>query len=742
LKINFQFFIHYKSFFMKNSFLTLFLAIFIGLGLKAETPLPDEGMWLPMFVDRLNWTDIQEMGLQLTPEELYSINNSSLKDAVVGLAAGSAPNGYFCTGEIVSDKGLMLTNHHCAYDIIQSQSSVENDYLTDGFWAMSLEEELPNPGITASFLVRMEDLNSVILPELTEEMTGAERSAKVRELTKDIKEQASQDGKYDVVVKSFFGGNEYYMFVYETFKDVRLVGTPPESIGKYGGDTDNWMWPRHTGDFAVLRVYTAPDGSPAEYSEDNIPLKPRHHLPISLKGVEKDDFAMIWGFPGSTERYLTSAGIEFAINEKNPAIVEIFGAVLEQMKIHMDADDAIRIKYASDYASMANGWKYFIGQTRGLKRLDVKSKKAAIENDFDNWVNKNSGRKEKYGNTIGKITAGYDEMEAVVKQVYYSSIGMGRIQLLSNTGQAAQLESLLEDAKNNKTAIGISVESITGELPELFEDFDREMDMDITKVILSVYKKNLATDQLPTVFEIINADFDGDINAYVDDLYEESMFASEESMMKFLKKPKLKKLQKDPAFILSNSLRDVLMENRVAFMNGQNKVDDGMRLFIDGLRKMNPDTKYYPDANSSLRFTYGSVQDYYPADAVHYNYVTHLFGVMEKEDPGSDEFIVPEKLKQLYEAKDYGDYGVDGKLIVCFLSTNDITGGNSGSPVMNGNGELIGIAFDGNWEAMSGDIAFEPELQRTINVDIRYVLFVIDKFAGAQHLIDEMTIVK
>jgi hypothetical protein len=720
----------------------LFLAIFIGLGLRAETPLPDEGMWLPMFVDRLNWTDIQEMGLQLTPEELYSINNSSLKDAVVGLAAGSAPNGYFCTGEIVSDKGLMLTNHHCAYDIIQSQSSVENDYLTNGFWAMSLEEELPNPGITASFLVRMEDLNSVILPELTEEMTGAERSAKVRELTKDIKEQASEDGKYDVVVKSFFGGNEYYMFVYETFKDVRLVGTPPESIGKYGGDTDNWMWPRHTGDFAVLRVYTAPDGSPAEYSEDNIPLKPRHHLPISLKGVEKDDFAMIWGFPGSTERYLTSAGIEFAINEKNPAIVEIFGAVLEQMKIHMDADDAIRIKYASDYASMANGWKYFIGQTRGLKRLDVKSKKAAIENEFENWVNNNSGRKEKYGDAIENITAGYNEMEAVVKQVYYSSIGMGRIQLLSNTGQAAQLESLLEDAKNNKSAIEISVESITGELPALFEDFDREMDMDITKAILNVYKKNLTADQLPAVFEIINAEFDGNIDAYVADLYKESMFASEESMMKFLKKPKLKKLRKDPAFILSNSLRDVLMNNRVAFMNGQNKVDDGMRLFIDGLRKMNPDTKYYPDANSSLRFTYGSVQDYYPADAVHYDYVTHLFGVMEKEDPTNDEFIVPEKLKQLYEEKDYGDYGVDGKLIVCFLSTNDITGGNSGSPVMNGNGELIGIAFDGNWEAMSGDIAFEPELQRTINVDIRYVLFVIDKFAGAKHLIDEMTIVK
>jgi hypothetical protein len=727
---------------MKHFILTFAAAIFFGLGIKAETPLPDEGMWLPMFVERLNWVDIQEMGLQLTAEELYSINNSSLKDAVVGLAAGSAPNGYFCTGEIVSDKGLMFTNHHCAYDIIQSQSSVENDYLTNGFWAKSHEEELPNPGITASFLIRMEDLNDVILPELTNEMTGAERSAKVRELTKEIKEKASEDGKYDVVVKSFYGGNEYYMFVYETFKDVRLVGTPPESIGKFGGDTDNWMWPRHTGDFAVLRVYSAPDGSPAEYSEDNIPLKPRHHLPISLKGVEKDDFAMIWGFPGSTERYLTSAGIKFAINEKNPAIVEIFGTVLEQMKIHMDADDATRIKYASDYAGMANGWKYFIGQTRGLKRLDVKSKKEAIEKDFSTWLNKNSGRKEKYGNVLEQIAEGYADMEDVVKQMYYSSIGMGRIQLLNNTGQALQLEDLLEDAKNNKAAIEITVEAVNAEIPQIFEDFDREMDIDITKAILKVYKKNLPVSQLPSVFETINSDFDGDIDDYVNKLYEKSIFASEESMTKFMKKPKLKVLRKDPAYVLNNSLREILMNNRMAFMEGQNKVDDGMRLFIDGLRTMNPDVKYYPDANSSLRFTYGSVQDYYPADAVHYNYITHLFGVMEKEDPSSDEFIVPEKLKKLYDDKDFGDYGSDGKLIVCFLSTNDITGGNSGSPVMNGKGELIGIAFDGNWEAMSGDIAFEPELQRTINVDIRYVLFIIDKFAGAQNLIDELTVIK
>ncbi len=727
---------------MKRLLITLFVAVLFGQSLSASTPRPDEGMWLPMFVDRLNWTDIQEMGLQLTAEELYSINNSSLKDAVVGLASGSAPNGYFCTGEVVSDKGLIFTNHHCGYDVIQNHSTVENDYLTDGFWAMSHEEELSNPNLTASFLVRMEDLTGEIIPELNDTMSAGERREKIREITKDIKEEAAEDGKYDVVVKSFFGGNEYYLFVYETYKDVRLVGAPPSSIGKYGGDTDNWMWPRHTGDFCIFRVYSAPDGSPAEYSEDNVPLKPRHHLPISLKGVEKDDFAMIWGFPGSTERYLTSYGIEFALQKKNPAIINVLGTALEVMKSYMDADDAIRIELASDYASMANGWKYFIGQTKGLKNLDVKSKKEEIEKDFTNWVNSSAANKEKYGDVLENIASGYEEMDDVVTPLYYSSIGSGNIELLGMVSQVGQLEGLLENKKDNKAAIEETANSIKAGLDEFYGDYKINMDRDFMKAFLHLYKNNVDGSQLPGFFATINEDFDSNVDAFVDEMFAESMFTDKVRLTKFLDKPKVKKLEKDLAYQVANDLRGVMMQYGQGFNSTQAKVDKNMGLFIDGLRKMNPDKKYYPDANSSMRFTYGTVQDYYPADAIHYDYVTHLYGVMEKEDPGSDEFIVPEKLKELYEAKDYGQYGVDGKLIVCFLSTNDITGGNSGSPVMNGNGELIGIAFDGNWEAMSGDIAFEPELQRTINVDIRYVLFIIDKFAGAQNLIDELTIVK
>jgi hypothetical protein len=726
---------------MKKLFLSLLLAALVSHNLVASSRM-DEGMWLPMFVERLNWTDIQQMGLQLTIEEMYDINNSSLKDAVVGLAGGSAPGGFFCTGEIVSDQGLVFTNHHCAYDIIQSHSTIQHDYLTDGFWAMSLEEELSNPGITASILVRMEDLTEAVMAELTDDMTAEERSAKVREITNPIRDEAAQDGKYDAIVKGFYNGSEYYLFVYETYKDVRLVGAPPSSIGKYGGDTDNWMWPRHTGDFAVLRIYTAPDGSPAEYSKENIPLKPRHHLPISLKGYDRNDYAMIWGFPGSTERYLTSHGIEFAVEQKNPAIISILGTILDVMKIHMDADDATRIKYASDHAGLANGWKYFIGQTRGLKRLDVKGKKREIENDFTDWIEQSSDRRNRYGNVIGNLEAGYQKMDGLVTPFYFLFLGSRNIDFSGLAMQTMQLEGFLEDRKENRAQIEITVEALNAGADEFFEDYDFDIDRDMAKALLKLLRKELKPEQLPSVFLTIDDKFKGNIEDYVNDIFDVSILTDKERFLKFLNKPRKKTLDSDPGFALVNSLNESAMLYRADFMDGQAEVDNNMRLFIEGLRVMNPDINYYPDANSTLRFTYGTILDYYPADAVHYNYVTHLYGVMEKEDPTHPEFIVPEKLKSLFEAKDYGQYGENGKMIVNFLSTNDITGGNSGSPVINGKGELIGIAFDGNWEAMSGDIAFEVELQRTINVDIRYVLFIIDKYANAQHLINELTIAK
>ena len=727
---------------MKKYIFVLSLAIVFGLNSLFASLRTDEGMWLPMFVERLNWTDIQKMGLQLTIDELYSINHSSLKDAVVGLAEGSAPNGFFCTGEIVSDKGLLFTNHHCAYDVIQRHSSIQHDYLTDGFWAMNAEDEIPNPGLTASFLVRMEDVTEQVLSELDDEMTIEKRAAKIREITSPIKEKASEDGKYDAVVKSFYDGSEYYLFVYQTFKDVRLVGAPPSSIGKFGGDTDNWMWPRHTGDFAILRVYSAPDGSPADYSKDNVPLKPKHHLPVSIKGYEKDDYAMIWGFPGNTERYLTSYGIDFAINQKNPAIIDVFGTMLDVMKTQMDADPAIRIELASDHAGIANVWKYFIGQTRGLKRLDVKSKKEEIEKDFINWYKKNDETNEKYGNVLQNLQAAYQQMEGTITPFYLISIGSSNIECLNLSMQTVVMEEMLEKKKENKAQIELTIDALKETSEEFYSDYNISMDRDMLSSMLSLFKKRLSLNQLPDIFATINAKFNGDINSYVDYVFKNSIFTDKDRYNKFLSNPKVKTLKKDPINELSSSFNKIIASYQANLAEGQQNVSLNMRKFIAGLREMNPSVKYYPDANSSMRFTYGTIKDYYPADAVHYDYITHAKGILEKEDPTNEEFIVSPKLKELIKKGDFGIYGKDGDLVINFLSTNDITGGNSGSPVINGKGELIGIAFDGNWEAMSGDIAFENELQRTISVDIRYVLFVIDKYAGAKHLIDELTLVK
>ena len=713
----------------------------MGSNLFAYTP-PDEGMWLPMFVDRLNYVDMQEMGLQLTAEEIYSINNSSIKDAIIGLSTSSKPNGYFCTGEIVSDQSLVFTNHHCGFDIIQQHSSLEHDYLRDGFWARDLSEELPNEALTASFLIRMDNVTDSIIPFLSDTMSEGDRSSKVREISKRLKENASEDDKYNVVVKGFFEGNEYYLFVYEVYEDVRLVGAPPSSIGKFGGDTDNWMWPRHTGDFSIFRVYAAPDGSPAKYSEDNVPLKPKHHLPVSLKGIEKDDFAMIWGYPGSTNRYMTSFGVQYNVDKFSPPLIDLLGKRLSIWKEDMSANQEVRIKYASKYAGLANGWKYYIGQSRGLKKLHIVDKKKVIEDNFTKWVNADADRKEKYGDALSEIEESYKTMGNFIEPMMYANLGLMGPEIVNFAQEFMQYEQQLNDSKDNPEAPKETAENFRESAKEHFKDYNAPTDKKVLAGLYQMYADNVPEDQYPEFYKDIIKKYKGDFNKYADYIFEKSIFTSEEKVNAFLDKPNAKKLAKDPAYILSSDVMGALMASMGQYRSAQSGLTKGERLFVAGLRKLNSDKVYYPDANSTMRLSYGSVLDYFPADAVHYDYVTHLSGVMEKEDPTNDEFIVPAKLKQLYEEKDFGRYGQDGRLIVGFLTTNDITGGNSGSPVINGNGELIGLAFDGNWEAMSGDIAFEPRLQRTICVDVRYVLFVIDKFAGATNLIDELTIVQ
>lgn len=713
--------------------LILLLVVVTGFSFKAKA---DEGMWLPMFIDRLNYVDMQKMGLQLTPEEIYSVNNSSLKDAIIIFDRG-------CTGEVVSDKGLILTNHHCGYSQIQSHSTVDHDYLTDGFWAGNMNEELPNEGTIAKFLIRMEDVTKRILSEVNENMTEEQRSKKIKEIAQKLEDESVGDTHYDATVKSFYNGNEYYLFVYETFKDVRLVGAPPTSIGKFGADTDNWMWPRHTGDFSIFRVYTGPDGKPAEYSKDNIPLIPKHYLPISIKGFEKNDFAMILGYPGSTDRYLTSYGVLFAVDKLNPTIVKIRQRKLDILKEDMDASDEIRIKYATKYARTANYWKYFIGQTKGLKRLKVYDKKKQHEEEFEKWVEADPAREKKYGEALKYIAEAYKDISQFEYfRWYFNETFYRGCEVLNFARNFEKIVELLNEEEKDTEKIDKEIETIRETSDKFFKDYNAPTDKKLFAAMLEMYYQDVPEKQQPELLKEYGGKYKGDFTKLADKVFSKSIFCDQEEINEFLNDPNARKLEKDIAYVLMKDFFDKYRSISKEYIQTQYLLDKGNRLFLAGLREMKQDKKFYPDANFTMRLTYGKVLDYYPADAVHYDYVTTLKGVMEKEDPTNWEFVVPEKLKELYNKKDYGKYGDDGKMITCFLTDHDITGGNSGSPVINGKGELIGLAFDGNWEAMSGDIAFEPELQRTINVDIRYVLFIIDKFAGAKNIINEMTIVE
>ncbi|MFO8236253.1 MAG: S46 family peptidase [Bacteroidales bacterium] len=718
---------------MKRKVSLLFIAVWLSSILTIRA---DEGMWLLTMLEKMNMDRMQEMGLKLSAEDIYSINQSSVKDAVVNF-------GGFCTGEIVSDQGLIFTNHHCGYGAIQEHSSTENNYLKKGFWAQNKDEEIPIDGLYVSFLVKMEDVTERVTSELDEDMTEEERAQKIDEIAVQIENKATEDNDYNANVKSFYNGNEFYLMIYEKYEDVRMVGAPRESIGKFGHDTDNWMWPRHTGDFAIFRVYSAPDGTPAEYSEENVPLEPKHHFPISLKGVEKDDYSMILGYPGGTSRYMTSYGVEETMKIVNPTRIKVREKKLEIMKEAMNASEELRIKYASKFSGSSNYYKYSIGQNEGLRRLNVIQEKKKLEDKFRDWVDADPKREEKYGEALTLISEAYEDRETFFRTYNYMAEALFQgAEIINFSSRFMGLYQTLSENPDSTEAIEAEVENINTSLEDFYEDYHAPTDKRIMAALFKIFYKNVEEEHQPELFSKIEELYDGDFEKYADEIYNNSMFTSLDRVKNFLEDPEAEILEADPAFGAMQSIQGKIKQIGNKYRSFEMQLNKGQRLFLAGLREMEENKDFYPDANFTMRLTYGKIDDYYPRDAVHYDYYTTLKGVMEKEDPDDEEFIVPAKLKELYKKKDYGRYGENGEMRICFISNNDITGGNSGSPVLNDKGELTGIAFDGNWEAMSGDIKFEPELQRTISVDVRYILFVIDKFAGADHLIEEMDIVE
>ena len=709
----------------------LFLLVLITFNGRA-----DEGMYLP-FTIKSNYAQMKALGLELSHKEIYNPKKASLKDAIVSL-------GGFCTAEIISSQGLLLTNHHCGYDAIAENSTVEHDYLTDGFWAKDFGSEIPVAGLTASIVVRVEDVTKEVQTVLTDVMDEDERAKVIRDISMEISKKAVEGTHYQAYVQSFYDGNEFYLFIVEVFEDVRLVGAPPSSIGKFGGDTDNWMWERHTGDFSMFRIYAGKDNKPAKFAMDNQPYSPKHYLPISIGGIEEGDFSMVMGYPGRTNRYLTSYGVKTAIEKDQPSRVKVRQKKLELMKEHMDASDAIRLQYASNYAQISNYWKYFIGQTEQLKRNNVYTKKVAIEKEFTDWVNLEEERKTKYGNVLKDIEDAYKVIDKYIGLRVYFTEGVYSLAVNNFMLRHVKIYTNLSSASPDKQAVKEDLTKINRMVEGHFSGFDLATEIDLNVAMFEYFFADVNPEQHTDKLKEVDALPEG-WRVYIETAMKNSVFADKEKYAAFADNPTLEAFSEDKLFMLSYSLysnyRDLVFSTEA--VKAQAKLDKANRLFITALREIYPDKNFYPNANSTLRLTYGTVQKYSKPDGTkNYDYFTTIESMMAKEDPTNEEFIIPAKLKELYEKKDYGRYGQDGTLWINFISNNDITGGNSGSPVINGKGQLIGVAFDGNWEAMSGDIAFEPDFQRTISCDIRYILFIIDKYAGATHLIDEMTIVE
>lgn len=719
---------------MKKFLCTLSALLLITAGAWA-----DEGMWLLPLIQKMNGKAMKDLGCRLTPEEIYSINNNSLKDAIVQFGGG-------CTGEIISDKGLLVTNHHCGYSSIQGLSTPEHNYLEDGYWAMSNKDELPVKGLTVKFLQSMTDVTPVLEKAREAALKEYKDSANVNDLADNavkaareglIKSAEADHPNCDVRITGFYNENVYYLIVYKIYRDVRFVGAPPASVGKFGGETDNWMWPRHTGDFSMFRVYAGKDNEPADYSEDNVPYVPKQSLKVSLKGINEGDYAMVMGYPGRTQRFQTASQLNQMLARQD---ISVAARTLRQsvMKEGMEADPTVRLQYANKYASSANGWKKWIGEKQAFAKLNIIGREEAKEAAFTKWVGANKKRTEAYGDALSMISEAVDSTTEGLKALYLlieapfnvgaAEVGMSWMMAFTNSLSAAPSDT------------AGAYEAARTAVLAAFKDYNEPLERKIAAAMLDFYRKNAKPENY---LNITGFDFATmDIQEYVDWLFDNSIFSSEEKF-NAAGDIAVQTVAADPAYAYYNALMDVYMKVLPIQRKWAPQLSEGSRKFAAGLLEWEKGKPSYPDANSTMRLSYGTVKAYSPADGILYRYYTTLNGVMEKEDPENYEFKVPAKLKELYNARDFGQYaGPDGMVPTCFLTTNDITGGNSGSPVLDADGCLIGLAFDGNWESMSSDVMFEPDLQRCICVDIRYVLFLMDKLGGAGHLLKEMNIVR
>ncbi|MCD8209080.1 MAG: S46 family peptidase [Bacteroidales bacterium] len=727
-----------------------FILVFAALALVTVGMRADEGMWLLPLLQKMNADALAQAGCRLTPEQIYSINNSSLKDAVVQFGGG-------CTGEIISNEGLLVTNHHCGYASIQKLSSVEHNYLADGYWAMKRSEELPVAGLSVTFLVSLDDVTAQILGARKEaeekyaesETKEADVRAAVRKAIRSVEEAAELFNPHcTATVESYYDGNVYYLLIYKVYKDVRFVGAPPSSIGKFGADTDNWMWPRHTCDFSMFRVYADKDNEPAEYSEDNVPYVPAQALKVSLKGYDEGDYTMILGYPGSTNRFQTAAQLKLMLAQN---AVRIAARTVRQDVILEDmlADPAVKIQYASKYSGSTNGWKKWQGMELAFAKLGIIDRKEMEESEFMKWVESDSVR-GKYSSVISNIAEACKAYEPSALKSALLTESLGRIELL---GFANRFNGAIRPERGGAPSGGPARETVgpvdltdtmalvalaKEVLGEVYKDYSVLTDCKVAKAMLNFYRDNCDPEDycIPDLAEM-------DIDGYVDHVFEKSVFSSLEKLTNRILEGNVESIEHDPGTTLANQIQAATRKYMAEVRRYRETFAEIQRLYTEGQLAWKEGQVMYPDANFTMRLTYGNVKSYSPKDAVLYKYFTTLDGVMEKEDPDNWEFVVPAKLKELWEAKDYGDYArADGKMPACFLTNNAITGGNSGSPVLDADGALIGLAFDGNWESMSSDVMFEPDLQRCICVDIRYVLFIMDKFGGAGYLLDEMDIVK